>query len=246
MANEIAPMKKLSVDERIKEIEKFLGEEEAAIIKAPFKGEYKTPLFGFKGKFAGDVDLPVEEPAPLATPTEPTEPAPPISPIIPPPPETYDVEILKLLSIIGTNQGTMIENQNLERRRWERSNPLITDSPVYDWAEETIDPGYQVSFTLTIPEGNVYFFEYLNITYNADTVYEIIIDEVGDPTLPTLTDVLQDFGDHSPFFKPPRLCYRSVVITALNNDDVAHTYSVFLRGWFRQSLKTDKEYLGAR
>ncbi len=246
MANEIAPLKKLPVDERIKEMEKFLAEEEAAITKAPFKGEYKTPLFGFTGKFEGDVDLPVEEPAP-AGPTPIPTPIPPLTPpIIPPLPETYTDEMLKLLSIIGTNQGIIIENQNLERRRWERCNPLATDSPVYDWNEATIDPGFMVTFTLTIPEGSVFFFEYFNISYNDDTTYNIYIDGVGPATLPTLAEVMQDFGDHNPFFKPPRLCYTNVEITALNNGVIAQTYSAFIRGFFRQQIKTDKEYLGQR
>lgn len=154
-------------------------------------------------------------------------------------PTAANAEMIHLLS-------QMVKNQEIERKSWERNNPLTTDSPVYDWAEETIDPGYMVTFTLNVPEGQVFFFEYFNITYNADTTYNVYIDNVGPATLPTLTDVLQDFGNHAPFFKPPRLCYQDVVITALNNDDVAHTYSVFIRGFFRSEVKTDKEYLGSR
>ncbi len=194
----------VSISERIKEIEKFLKEEE------------ETP------------EVPLA-PAPIPEPT----------PVAPAPVLNNNVEVVGLLR-------RMLINQLIERRSWERSNPLITDSPIYDWAEETIDPGFMVTFTLTVNEGSVFFFDYFNITYNADTVYNLYIDGVGPGTLPTLTDVLQDFGDHSPFFRPPRLCYRYVIITALNTDNVAHTYSVFLRGWFRQSVKVDKSYLGSR
>ncbi len=207
MTNEIAPPADLNIDERIKEVEKFLNEEEK-----PREIQALTPA-----------------PIPTA----------PIAPITPLTTQIANTEMINLLSRI-------VQNQNLERMRWERCNPMITDSPVYDFAEETIDPGYMVTFTLTVNEGSVFFFEYFNITYNDDTIYNLYIDGVGPATLPTLTDVLQDFGDHSPFFKPPRLCYQNVIITALNNDDVAHTYSVFLRGWFRQQIKTDKEYLGSR
>jgi len=173
------------------------------------------------------------------------------TPLVPPPPQTYADESLRLLSIIATNQGSAIQNQNriiknqeLERKSWERNNPLTTDSPVYDWAEATINPGYQVIFTLAVPEGSVFFFEYFNITYNVDSTYDLSIDSAGTSVFPTLTDVLQDFGDHLPIFKPPRLCYMSVVITALNNGVLAQTYSCFVRGFFRQSIKTEKEYLG--
>jgi len=160
-------------------------------------------------------------------------------PVAPVPNLNNNEGVIELLSQIG-------QNQNLERLRWERCNPMITDSPVYDWAEETIDPGFMVTFTLTVNEGSIFFFEYFNITYNAETIYNIYIDGVGPATLPTLTDVIQDFGDHLPFFKPPRLCYQNVIITALNDDAVAHTYSVFIRGFFRQQIQSDKEYLGSR
>ncbi|KKK71600.1 hypothetical protein LCGC14_2912320, partial [marine sediment metagenome] len=97
MTNGIAPLKEVSVEERIKEIESFLNEEEAAIIKAPFKGEYESRSGFFKGKVAGDIDLPAEESAEPATEPSPT---PTPAPIIPPAPETYTDESLKLLSII--------------------------------------------------------------------------------------------------------------------------------------------------
>ena len=246
-----------TTEEGVKRIEEFLGKqevndkiedveisdnevEEKKTIPAPFSGKYKSESGMFGGAFQGNIDLPAEEPIP--PPTSPPAPA----PIIPPPPESYDEEILKLLSIIGTNQGTMIENQNLERRRWERTNPLITDSPVYDWAEATIDPGFMVTFTLTVNEGSVFFFDYWNISYNDDTTYNIYIDGVGPATFPTLVEVMQDFGDHQKIFFPPRLCYTNVKITALNNGVIAQTYSAFVRGWFRQQIKTDKEYLGSR
>lgn len=229
-------MAEVSTKERIKEIEKFLSDEEENITKAPFKGEYKTPILGFTGKFKGDVDLPVEEPA-LATLPAPTPPTP--TPLEPPP---VPIDLSGVITLLRR----ILINQLIERRSWERNNPLLSDSPVYDWAEETIDPGYIVTFNLPILEGNIFFFDYFNITYNANTIYNLYIDGVGPGTLPTLTDVILDFGNHQKIFLPPRLCYQNVIITALNNDDVAHTYSVFIRGFFRSSTKIDKEYLGAR
>ena len=206
MVNDIAPLKEIPVEERIKEIGSFLGKE---------------------GKKAIE-ETKVDEPIPEA-------PTPPIYPTFSP--TAANAEMINLLSQI-------VKNQETERKSWERNNPLITDSPVYDWAEATINPGFQVIFTLTIPEGSTFFFEYFNITYAVDSVYNITIDGAGTSVFPTLTDVLQDFGDHFPIFKPPRLCYRSVVITALNGGVVAQAYGCFIRGFYRQTIKTEKEYLG--
>lgn len=260
----------MTVEEKKKAVEEFLdiqgdnqveevSDEEKPTTPAPFAGRYKSDTGLFSGGFEGEVDIPeapVEEPTLPAT--APPLPA-PTPPPIPPPEPPYDVG--ELLSIMIQNQGTfiegqnkiikgqdkVIENQEVERREYNRSHILVDDSPVYDWAEAIgVEPGYQVTFTLTIPEGSVFFFEYFNITYNADTIYNISIDSVGSPTLPTLTDVLQDFGDHNIMFRPPKLCYQDVVITALNNGAIAQTYSVFVRGWFRQSVKIDKEYIGSR
>ena len=169
-------------------------------------------------------------PAPILTP------APAVAPALA---LNDNVEVIGLLR-------RMLINQLIERREYERSHVLIDDSPIYDFAEETIDPGFMVTFTLTIAEGRIFFFEYFNITYNEDTIYNLYIDGVGPGTLPTLTDVLQDFGDHNIMFSPPRLCYQNVIITATNVGAIAQTYSVFMRGWFRQSVKIDQEYLGSR
>jgi len=224
-------VEEINVKERIKEIEKFLGEEEASIIKAPFEASYRSNTGIFKGQIQGNIDLPIEEPTVIPT-----------IPTIPPPPAPIPIDLSGVIILLSR----IIANQDLERMRWERCNPLATDSPVYDWAEATIDPGYIVVFTLTIPEGSVFFFEYFNISYNPDTTYNIYIDSVGPATFPALAEVMQDFGDHNPFFKPPRLCYNNVEITALNNGIIAQTYSAFVRGFFRQQIKTDKDYLGGR
>ena len=247
----------MTVEEKKKAVEEFLDikedkveevseekVEEKLTTPAPFAGRYKSDTGLFKGAFEGNVEFPE---APTVEPT-PTPSVP--EPIIPPPPETYDEEILKLLSIIGTNQGMLIEGQNkvignqeLDRREYERNNPLITDSPVYDFEEVILQPGYQVTFTLVVPEGSVMFFELFGITYNVDSTYGLTIDGL---VFKTLTDVLQDFADFGTIFRPPRLVYSSIIITALNNGVIAEAYSLFIRGWFRQTVKLDKEYLGQR
>lgn len=150
-----------------------------------------------------------------------------------------NTEILNLLSRI-------VENQEIDRRNYERNNPLITDNPVYDWLELSTPSGSQATFSMTVPEGSVFFFEYFNITWAANTTYTITIDSVGPPTLPLTTDTIQDFGDHLPLFKPPRMCYRTIVLTALNGDNNTHIYDCFIRGFFRSSTKVDKQYFGQR
>ena len=147
-----------------------------------------------------------------------------------------NTEVIRLLNRI-------VENQDRDRKEYERNNPLITDNPVYDWAELITPAGYLATFTLIIPEGFSFMFDYFNITYADDTVYNITVDGVAEPTT---TDTVMDWGDHYLIFRPPRLCYRSVVITALNDGAITQTYDCFIRGFLRQSIKLDKEYLGSR
>lgn len=153
-----------------------------------------------------------------------------------------DSEMLTVLKKIS-------ENQEIERKRYERNNPVEGDEPIYDWAEAIINPGYMVQFTYLIPEGHVFYFEYLNITHNVDTTYYIWIDNTYQPTL---SQTLQDFGDHAQVWKPPKMCYNRVEVWALNNGVIPQTYSCFFRGfnrWYRviqreiiyESLKKEKE-----
>ena len=126
------------------------------------------------------------------------------------------------------------ENLELERKRWERSNPIDDDEPIYDWSEATISPGYRVKFIYNVPEGKVFYFEYLGITYNPNSVYHVWIDGVYQPQL---SDVLQDFGDHRQIFKPPKIVYNKVEIWATNIGVSSQTYSAFIRGfnrWYRK------------
>ena len=183
------------ISERIKEIEKFLNEEE-------------TP------------EVPLAEPTPEVAPVS----------------NINNDEVVRILTRI-------LLNQLIDRKSWERNNPLITDSPVYDWLELTTPPGFLATFTLTVPEGQVFFFDYFNITYRDDTVYNITTDGVTEPTT---TEPVMDWADHYLIFRPPRLCYEQVTITALNDGVTTQNYGCFIRGFFRQSIKTDKDYMGAR
>ena len=141
------------------------------------------------------------------------------------------------------------ENQEMDRVRYERSNPVENDDPIYDWAEATIDPGQMVQFIYIIPEGRAFFFEYLNVVHNIDTTYEIWIDGVYQPTL---SYALQDFGDHMQIYKPPKMAYNKVEVHCLNNWIAAQTYATFFRGfnrWYRaihreityESLKKEEQ-----
>ncbi len=188
----IAPPAKLNIQERIRELEKYLEEQEKKLI---------TPK-------------PVQ--APIKKLEEPV------------PPENEVVVLLKKIT----------ENQEIERKRWERNNPTEFDDPIYDWLELELPPGFIATFTYTIPEGRIFYFEYLNITYNADTVYSIWIDGAYQPIL---TDVLQDFGDHAQIWKPQKMCYNNVQITALNNGIITQNYATFFRGWNRWSRAVNRE-----
>lgn len=151
------------------------------------------------------------------------EPAP--KPILEPEPQAPE-DMITLLKKIT-------ENQEIDRKRYERSNPVENDDPIYDWAEETINPGDMVQFIYTVPEGRVFFFEYLNVVHNIDTTYYIWIDGVYQPTL---SFALQDFGDHSQIYKPPKMAYNTVEVWCLNNWIAAQTYATFFRGfnrWYR-------------
>ena len=121
----------------------------------------------------------------------------------------------------------LVENQEIDRVRYERANAIEGDEPIYDWLELETPPGYIATFTYTVSEGHVFYLEYLNITFNADTVYNIWIDGAYQPQL---TDVLQDFGDHAQVWKPQKKVYNNVQVTALNNGLITQNYASFFRG----------------
>lgn len=206
-----------------------------------FRGRYKSNTGLFAGAVSGTVDTPI--------PTEPTPPSP--QPPIPPPEGGSTEELLSVMiqnqAIQIYNQVAIVQNQILDRISYERNNAVGNDSLLYDWAEEVVEPGFQVTFSISVPDGKVLFLEYWNVTYNANTYYIHEIDSVTAPTLPNLTEPLQDFGDHgSPFFNPPHLCYANVSITAANLGILPLTYGIFMRGWFRDSTKVNPDYVGTR
>ncbi len=208
-------MGNLTVKERIKKVERFLDEEESKLTGKPVKKLAEQPVGTYKsasGLFRGSIDLP-----PIAPTTQITD--------------QSAIELLKKI----------VENQEIDRLRYERNNPVEGDEPIYDWAEATINPGFMVQFVYTIPEGHVFYFEYMGITFNANSTYYIWIDGQYQPTL---TDSLQDFGDHQQIYSPPKMCYNDVQIWALNSSLVPQTYSVFFRGfnrWYR-AIKREIKY----
>ncbi len=148
-----------------------------------------------------------------------------------------NTEVIRLLSKI-------VENQELDQLRWERNNPIQGDESIYEWTQRTLQPGYQVAFSISVPEGQVFFMEFFNVTYNEDTEYEIYIDgelQGEQNPLYTLTDTLQDFGDNLPLYKPPKACYRLVEVRVYNDSLlIAQTYNITFRGFFRQTEKIKK------
>ncbi len=235
----------MTINQDKNKIEDFLDEPiEGTTDPAPFSGTYRSKSGLFSGSLKGNVNLPKTAQPPIIDPTPP--------PLPPPlPPEEYEDESHKLLAIMIQNQGIGIQNQNqiIENQLWdrieyERSNPLINDSPVYDWEESVVPPGFMVIFTLTIPDGKTLFLDYFNISFEENSIYNFIADGISTPAL---TEVLMDFGDHyNNMFNPPRLCYSSVVVTALNDGNEDQTYSFFIRGFLRDSTKVNTQYLGQR
>jgi len=148
----------------------------------------------------------------------------------PSPPE----DVLTLLKKIS-------ENQEIERKRYERNNPVTGDDPIYDWAEATINPGQAVDFIYIVPEGRSFYFEYLNVVHNIDTYYSIWIDGAYQPSL---SYALQDFGDHMQIYKPPKMAYGTIRIRCLNMWVAPQTYATFFRGFnrFYRSINRDITY----
>ena len=144
---------------------------------------------------------------------------------------TVDEDVLTLLKKIS-------ENQEIERKRYERNNPVTGDEPIYDWAEATINPGQAVDFIYIIPEGRSFYFEYLNVVHNIDTDYSIWIDGAFQPTL---SYALQDFGDHMQIYKPPKMAYNTIRIRCLNMWVAPQTYATFFRGFNRFYRSINRE-----
>jgi len=161
--------------------------------------------------------------------------------------ESLPTTLAPKVSAVGDDENVLTllkkisENQEKERARYERNNPVINDDPIYDWAEATIDPGQMVQFIYKVPEGRAFFLEYVNIVHNIDTTYYVWIDGQYQPTL---SYAIEDFGDHMAVWKPPKMCYNKVEVWALNNWVAAQTYATFFRGfnrWYR-SIKREITY----
>ena len=95
-----------------------------------------------------------------------------------PPPDDV-VTLLKKIS----------ENQEIDRKRYERFNPISNDEAIYDWAEATINPGQLVQFIYTVGEGRVFYLQYPNITHNVETTYSIWIDGEYQPYIASSLEI---------------------------------------------------------
>ena len=219
----IAPPAQLNIQERVVEIKKFLKEQEEKIItpkpispkksetQAPFEGTYKTPILGLKGTTSGQVAIPT---TPINNET--------------------NKEMLNVLKKIS-------ENQEIDRKRWERRNPFEGDESTETWSEVTIAPGYKVDFELSVNEGHVFYLDYMNITFAEDVLYDLKIDGIFSNAV---TDPLQDWGQHFSLWNPPKMCYNNIIVSALNLSDEDLTFGCFIKGfnrWYR-SIKREITY----
>lgn len=119
-----------------------------------------------------------------------------------------------------------------EQKNWfVRRNAIENDQPINDWAEAIVPPGFLVQFILEVPEGWEFYFQYPNITYHDSSIYSIWIDGIWEPTM---TDSIQDFGDHSIVFDPPKRTFARAELWVLNNSAVERNYNCFFRGFLRR------------
>jgi len=130
------------------------------------------------------------------------------------------------------------KNQEIERRRYERRNAISGDIPIYDWAEETVAPGYRVKFILEVPEGWVFYWSYPSWTWNRYSQYQVWIDGVYQPQI---TDIIQDFADHTEVFTPPKKVYYKAEVWCTNVGTVNRTYSCFFGGFLRRAQLAAKD-----
>ncbi len=208
---QIAPMAQLSIDERIQELESFLQMQEYKLAQPPL---------------VSNVVEEVKAVAPVA-PVSPVSTVGPVSPVS----ALEGNDVITLLRKIS-------ENQEIDRKRYERFNPISNDEAIYDWAEATINPGQLVQFIYTVGEGRVFYLQYPNITHNVETTYSIWIDGEYQPNL---SQSLIDFGDHQIVYSPPKMCYNNVQVWALNNWIAPQTYDCFIRGFSRWLQKIHRE-----
>ncbi len=149
-----------------------------------------------------------------------------------------------LLKSMSDNLEAMRKNQDLDRLYYKRNNPVSTDLPIYDWNEAIVPPGSIVQFSYKVPEGWVFNWRKFAVTYNDDTTYYIWVDGRFEPTL---TDVLQDFGNLADVWIPPVRVYNKAEVWALNGGIGNSTYSVYFSGFTRRyrQIITELEFQGA-
>ncbi len=129
------------------------------------------------------------------------------------------------------------KNQDIDRKRYERNHAIEGDEPVHDWVEIEVEDGAVGTFTYNIPEGHVFYWQYPSISWYDNSTYYVYIDGALEPTL---SEVVQDMGDHKNVFIPPKKCYAKAELRVLNNDGETHNYAAFFGGFLRRYTKIDE------
>ena len=145
-------------------------------------------------------------------------------------PQDNNVELLETMRAIRNNQ-------DIERKRYERDHAIEGDEPIQDWAEADVGVGEIGTFVFNIPEGFVFYWKYPSVSWNKNSTFYVYIDGALQPAL---SEVVQDMGDHQNVFIPPKKCYAKAEIRVLNNDIEEHAYSVFFGGFLRRYDKIDE------
>ena len=111
-------------------------------------------------------------------------------------PISTNAELLETMKAIKNNQ-------DIERKRYERGHAVYGDEPINQWAEEDISEGQVGTFTFNVPEGQVFFWSYPSVSWNKNSTFYVYIDGALQPAL---SEVVQDMVDHSNVFIQPKKC----------------------------------------
>ncbi len=188
-------MSNLTVNQRIKEINSFLNDEEK-LSSGTFQGTYQTPILKLKGKTEGTITLP------------------------------------------GANGNStallqqIVNNQNLERLRYEVRHAVSGDLEITDWSEIEIPSNYIATFQFLIDEGRVMNLTSSALTYADDCIYTISDDGRWHPSM---QEYILDYGGGGIVtYDPPLRCYSSLVFTVSNVGEEAQLISISVYGFLRR------------
>ena len=126
----------------------------------------------------------------------------------------------------------IVDNQNLDRLRYEVRHAVVGDLEITDWGEIEIPPNYQATFQFLIDEGRVMNLTSSALTYADDMVYTISDDGRWHPSM---QEYILDYGGGGiTTYDPPLRCYSTLVFTVSNVGDESQLISISIFGFLRR------------